>query len=1075
VVEIILAPSQVQNLAVSASGQIASLTWDTVSAATEYNVYRSTVPGPVANGSVIDTVTTNSYDDTTLSEGTQYFYAVTAVNEGGESEASAGASVTIALPAPAIDTATLDGNGNVDVAWTLNSTDEDGVRVYARVTSDSVWGSVDADLSAGTVSTTLTDAPDGAVIDVRVEVYTTDVSSDDVLAEAVTTPLPDVQELTLSNGIEDEIEVSWDPESINNGDFRIEYEDDESPGFAPHDVVDNAISSSVIFGVLDGQQYNVRVRTETAYTTGNWVEQSITTVFPSVSDVTVISSGSYQVDVTWTDNADNERGQRLLREQLVDGSWWPYEVIADLNPDITSYTDDTLQPNRTYRYTVGSFTDYASTESDPSDDYHSETVDVASDRAPAQGWRVEIDDTVKGATRTPAITDPQLQPTINGHPRARFGTPRDDTWQQERFDDAPIRIWRDGIQQPLDVVEHRDVSTDSTTFEARGGTELDRRVVARSDSVEPVAEFVERLIADESGYTPMVDNIERQLREGVILQAADVLAELQAAFVNIPTDIPLKWDGDDLVPLQTAFVQEAEDASGAATDIIRSDFSGGGGVAHSTDTNRTEITINLGYETNNLKLYLRAEDTSGQDEFIALNLEDESGSFVAGGQSPGSPLNWYESSISGTYGPGKVTFTLTPDVDINSGSAEIDLVAIVDDRWSYTFPSSLNGDYFDGPQPFPDNVRLELQQINTPLSIAEVTLSATTVNGAPLPELGVREDGTGSYVTEADTTSTTLTYNTLEAAVQGRIGLGRRTGLTPRNQTPRLGYEPQRLDSVDLRADLDETPVLINRTFDDKLINILQECMEVYDGAFEIREGDPTEVHVSRIDGRPVDIDPQLVDVSVDRSTEGAVDRAIVYAAAESIRRLPVETTVDEWVTLPLGDGRIVEGSETVYDALTDDEEPLTRGNDYEIRKVVVDGPPEIKLLTSISEPRVDCDYKPRGEHERANLPENPKEIVEDAPELTSKQMADLAAFQAVEGSYSQAVIDATVTLPPDEIGFEVLDALNVAGLPGDEPYQVQDIDVDAKRIRVRLGAGQTAGEAVQEIRDKTGRVSERV
>jgi hypothetical protein len=89
--------------------------------------------------------------------------------------------------------------------------------------------------------------------------------------------------------------------------------------------------------------------------------------------------------------------------------------------------------------------------------------------------------------------------------------------------------------------------------------------------------------------------------------------------------------------------------------------------------------------------------------------------------------------------------------------------------------------------------------------------------------------------------------------------------------------------------------------------------------------------------------------------------------------------------------------------------------------------------------------------------------------------MADLAAFQAVEGSYSQAVIDATVTLPPDEIGFEVLDALNVAGLPGDEPYQVQDIDVDAKRIRVRLGAGQTAGEAVQEIRDKTGRVSERV
>ena len=235
------------------------------------------------------------------------------------------------------------------------------------------------------------------------------------------------------------------------------------------------------------------------------------------------------------------------------------------------------------------------------------------------------------------------------------------------------------------------------------------------------------------------------------------------------------------------------------------------------------------------------------------------------------------------------------------------------------------------------------------------------------------------------------------------------------------------------------------------------------------------EIHVSRIDGRPVDIDPELVDVSVDRSTEGAVDRAIVYAAAESIRRLPVEATVGEWVTLPLGDGRIVEGSETIIDAATNDEQPLDRGDDYELREVVVDGPPEIKLLTSVSEPRIDCDYKPRGEFEADTLPQNPKEIVEGAPELNSKQMADLAAFQAVEGSYTDAVIDASVTLPPGEIGFEVLDALNVADLPGDEPYQVQDITIDAEAIDIRLGAGQTAEGRISEINDKTGRVSERV
>ena len=47
-----------------------------------------------------------------------------------------------------------------------------------------------------------------------------------------------------------------------------------------------------------------------------------------------------------------------------------------------------------------------------------------------------------------------------------------------------------------------------------------------------------------------------------------------------------------------------------------------------------------------------------------------------------------------------------------------------------------------------------------------------------------------------------------------------------------------------------------------------------------------------------------------------------------------------------------------------------------------------------------------------------------------------------------------TVDTTQTEIGFEVLDALNVADLPGDEPYQVQDITIDAEAIDIRLGRG---------------------
>jgi len=50
-----------------------------------------------------------------------------------------------------------------------------------------------------------------------------------------------------------------------------------------------------------------------------------------------------------------------------------------------------------------------------------------------------------------------------------------------------------------------------------------------------------------------------------------------------------------------------------------------------------------------------------------------------------------------------------------------------------------------------------------------------------------------------------------------------------------------------------------------------------------------------------------------------------------------------------------------------------------------------------------------------------------------------------------------------------------VADLPGDAPYQVKDTDIGAGGSSVRLGAGTSIEEALRAIRERTGRVSERV
>ena len=102
--------------ATAGDGQVA-LSWAASAGATSYNVKRSAVSGgpyaPVAS------VTATSYTDTGLTNGTTYFYVVTASNASGESGNSPEASATPHLappPAPANLTATA-GNQQVTLNW----------------------------------------------------------------------------------------------------------------------------------------------------------------------------------------------------------------------------------------------------------------------------------------------------------------------------------------------------------------------------------------------------------------------------------------------------------------------------------------------------------------------------------------------------------------------------------------------------------------------------------------------------------------------------------------------------------------------------------------------------------------------------------------------------------------------------------------------------------------------------------------------------------------------------------------------------------------------------------------------
>jgi len=113
-------PGAPTGLAATAGNAQVGLSWSASSGATSYNVKRGTASG--GPYTTIASPTTTSYTDTSVTNGTAYYYVVSAVNTYGESANSSEVSATpLAIPpAPTGLTATA-GNAQVSLTWTASS------------------------------------------------------------------------------------------------------------------------------------------------------------------------------------------------------------------------------------------------------------------------------------------------------------------------------------------------------------------------------------------------------------------------------------------------------------------------------------------------------------------------------------------------------------------------------------------------------------------------------------------------------------------------------------------------------------------------------------------------------------------------------------------------------------------------------------------------------------------------------------------------------------------------------------------------------------------------------------------
>jgi len=142
------------------------------------------------------------------------------------------------------------------------------------------------------------------------------------------------------------MKITWVDTADNEDGFKI-YRSTNGEDFSYLTKVDEDVNEYTDSGLLNGEKYYYRVRAyRSSAISGYTNTPSGVTTLPSPSLLTASAVSSTQINLSWTDNSNNEDGFKIYRS--TDGS--NFSQIATVGPNTTSYSNTGLLNGEKYYY-----------------------------------------------------------------------------------------------------------------------------------------------------------------------------------------------------------------------------------------------------------------------------------------------------------------------------------------------------------------------------------------------------------------------------------------------------------------------------------------------------------------------------------------------------------------------------------------------------------------------------------------------------------------------------------------------------------------------------------------------------